>query len=175
VTAAWLLQDRTCRDCRRDVPRDLVEGDHIIAWSLGGATTMENLQALCIACNRRKGIREGTVAGEKLPAAVSAGAAPLRSWQERAMQTALSTTRPVLIEACPGAGKTRFGLEYTARLFAEQLINRVLIVVPTTRLADQWVAAGTGVDGGAVVPVVGLDDVMALLPGLVGDMRPGGD
>ena len=64
VTAAWLGQERKCRECRRDVPHDLVEGDHIIAWSSGGRTTMENLQALCIACNRRKGIREG-VADEK--------------------------------------------------------------------------------------------------------------
>jgi len=37
VTAAWLRQDRRCRDCGRGVPRDLVEGDHIIAWSAGGA------------------------------------------------------------------------------------------------------------------------------------------
>lgn len=85
VTAAWLLQDRTCRDCGRDVPRDLVEGDHIVAWSRGGPTMMENLQVLCIACNRRKGIREG-VASEKLAAAVAPGTAPLRRWQERALE-----------------------------------------------------------------------------------------
>ena len=83
VTAAWLLQERTCRECGRNVPRDLVEGDHIVAWSRGGPTTMENLQALCIACNRRKGIREG-VAEEKLAAAVAVSTAPLRRWQERA-------------------------------------------------------------------------------------------
>ena len=52
VTAAWLLQDRKCRQCRRDVPRDLVEGDHIIAWSVGGPTTMENLQALPLLTER---------------------------------------------------------------------------------------------------------------------------
>jgi superfamily II DNA or RNA helicase len=151
VTAAWLLQNRTCRECQRDVPRDLVEGDHVIAWSLGGPTTMDNLQVLCIACNRRKGIREGA-AEEILPAAVSVGTAPLRRWQERALHTALSTRGPVLIEACPGAGKTRFALEYTARLFAERIVNRVLIVVPTTRLAEQWAEAGT-CGGGAVVPL----------------------
>ena len=152
MTAAWLLQDRKCRDCERDVPRDLVEGDHIIAWSRGGPTTMENLQALCIACNRRKGIREGVVE-EKVAAAVAVGTAPLRRWQERALQTVLSAAGPVLIEACPGAGKTRFALECTARLFAEQVVNRVLIVVPTRRLVDQWVEAGSGAGGGAVVPL----------------------
>ena len=152
VTAAWLLQDRKCRQCRRDVPRDLVEGDHIIAWSVGGPTTMENLQALCIACNRRKGIREG-VADEKTVAPVAVGTGPLRRWQERALETALKTSWPVLIDACPGAGKTRFALEYAARLFLERVVNRVLIVVPTTRIADQWVEAGSGTGGGAVVPL----------------------
>jgi superfamily II DNA or RNA helicase len=152
VTAAWLVQDRKCRQCRRDVPRDLVEGDHIIAWSASGPTTMDNLQALCVACNRRKGIREGT-AEETVIAAVARSTAPLRRWQEHALQAALSSGEPVLIEACPGAGKTRFALEYAAGLFAERIINRVLIVVPTARLADQWVEAGTGPGGAAVVPL----------------------
>jgi superfamily II DNA or RNA helicase len=152
VTAAWLTQDRKCRECKREVPRDLAEGDHIIAWSLGGPTTLENLQVLCIACNRRKGIREGT-AEEITPAVVSPGTAPLRSWQERALQQVLSTSDPVLIEACPGAGKTRFALECAARLFSEQVINRVLIVVPTTRLVEQWAEAGVGAGGGTVIPL----------------------
>jgi superfamily II DNA or RNA helicase len=152
VTAAWLVQDRKCRECRRDVSRDLVEGDHIIAWSAGGPTTMDNLQALCIACNRRKGIREGT-AEETTIAAVTPGTAPLRRWQERALQAVLSSGGPVLIDACPGAGKTRFALECAARLFAERVVNRVLIVVPTVRLADQWAEAGSGAGGAAVVPL----------------------
>ena len=152
VTAGWLLQDRRCRECQREVPRDLVEGDHIVAWSLGGPTTVENLQVLCIACNRRKGIREGVVE-EKAVAAVAVGTAPLRHWQRQALQAVLSASRPVLIDACPGAGKTRFALECTAQLFADRVVNRVLIVVPTVRLADQWVEAGSGAGGGAVVPL----------------------
>ncbi len=104
VTAAWLRQDRKCRECQRDVPRDLLEGDHIIPWSRGGRTVMENLQALCIACNRRKGIREGT-AEEVLSAPVAVATAPLRQWQERALQAVLRTREPVLVEACPGLGR----------------------------------------------------------------------
>lgn len=152
VTAAWLLQDRKCRDCRRHVPRDLVEGDHIIAWSSGGPTTMDNLQALCVACNRRKGIREGT-AEEKVRAPVAVGAGPLRRWQQDALQAVLGTTSPVLIDACPGAGKTRFALECAARLFLEGAVNRVLIFAPTTRVVQQWVESGSGAGGGANVPL----------------------
>jgi superfamily II DNA or RNA helicase len=152
VTAAWLAQDRKCRECRRDVPRDLVEGDHIVPWSAGGPTSTGNLQVLCIACNRRKGIRAGT-AQDMITLAVSAGTAPLRRWQQQALQAVLRVTSPVLVDACPGAGKTRFALEYAARLFAERVVNRVLIVVPTARLADQWIAAGSGAGGAAAVPL----------------------
>ncbi|MGD0371082.1 MAG: DEAD/DEAH box helicase family protein [Candidatus Dormibacteria bacterium] len=152
VTAAWLRQDCKCAECQREVPRDLVEGDHIIPWSAGGPTTMENLQALCIACNRRKGIQEGVIA-EGVVASVAVATAPLWGWQERALPVVMAATRPVLIEACPGAGKTRFALECVARLFDQHVVNRVLIVVPTSRLADQWVEAGSGMGGSAVVPL----------------------
>jgi superfamily II DNA or RNA helicase len=152
ITAAWLLQNRKCRECNRDVPRDLVEGDHIIPWSAGGPTIMENLQVLCIACNRRKGIREG-VFEEKTLAAVAVGTAPLRRWQEHALETVVKTCSPVLIDACPGAGKTRFALEGVARLFAERVVNRVLIVAPTIRVVNQWVEAGSGAGGAAAVPL----------------------
>jgi len=152
VTAGWLRQDRKCAECQREVPRDLVEGDHILAWSRGGATAMDNLQVLCVACNRRKGIREAQIVAG-VPPRVRASTGPLRQWQEEAAQVVLAATKPVLIEACPGAGKTRFALECAARLTLRGDINRVLIVVPTSRLVDQWVAAGKGGDGSAVVPL----------------------
>lgn len=152
VTAAWLVQDRRCKECNRDVPRDLVEGDHIVPWSSGGQTAMENLQALCVACNRRKGNREGVIQ-EPVTAAVAVATGALREWQERALEVVAATTSPVLIEACPGAGKTRFALECSARMIKRGDINRVLIVVPTSRLADQWIAVGAGSEGGAVVPL----------------------
>lgn len=38
-----------------EVEQDEMEGDHIIPWSKGGKTTIDNLQMLCKKCNREKG------------------------------------------------------------------------------------------------------------------------
>jgi superfamily II DNA or RNA helicase len=152
TTFAWLRQDGVCPDCGRKLDRDLFEGDHIIPHSQGGPTTLDNLQALCRACNARKGNR---AAPRKKPARVpvALSTAPLRKWTAEALEIVASTTEPVLIEACPGAGKTRFALEAAARMIASDEIDRVLIIVPTRRLVEQWVEAATGIRGGPSLPL----------------------
>lgn len=48
----------TCRNCGMVADRlSQLEVDHINPISRGGRTVRENLQALCVACNRRKGAR----------------------------------------------------------------------------------------------------------------------
>lgn len=47
----WVRDDFTCRYCRS---RRYLEVDHIYPESLGGPTTMENLQTLCRSCNSKK-------------------------------------------------------------------------------------------------------------------------
>ena len=122
-----------------------MHGDHIHPWAQGGATELPNLQALCGSCNLRKGSRPQTVIQQFFNAAKLAPAAvPLRRWQREAMAVALpalETRDPVLIEACPGAGKTTFGLSVAYRLIEAKLISRVLIVVPTLGIVDGWVRA----------------------------------
>lgn len=59
VRDAVIERDRVCQHCGRT--HDL-QMDHIIAWSRGGSDDLENLQALCGPCNRRKGARLPTVA-----------------------------------------------------------------------------------------------------------------
>lgn len=146
TTAAWLRQDRRCRMCRSQIARQFVEGDHIIAFD-GQNTTMDNLQALCSACNRRKGNRSMQELIEIGWASPNQWGAPklqpgddnLRSWQVEALEVALRDGEMKLIEACPGAGKTRMALEFAYRLLDTQEITRLLLIVPTVRVVRQWV------------------------------------
>jgi superfamily II DNA or RNA helicase len=118
-----------------------MHGDHIVPWGLGGPTTIANLQALCGSCNLRKGTQPQKVAQARFTVEhLAPGQAVLRRWQAQAMPIVLHAleSEPVLVEACPGAGKTLFGLEVAYRLAVDERISRVLIVVPTLAIADGW-------------------------------------
>jgi superfamily II DNA or RNA helicase len=152
VTAAWLAQGRICKHCTRSIDRDQGEGDHIIAFVRGGLTEMVNLQVLCGPCNRRKGTRENAPEWARPNVVVSEGLLS-RSWQVEAARVAVDTPGDVLIEACPGAGKTRMALAVAARMFHSGQITRVLIFVPTARLVGQWVEGAGGSAGGPSLPL----------------------
>lgn len=47
-------QDNKCPLCGKTIDLKTGEGDHIIAWRNGGKTTYDNLQMLCMECNRHK-------------------------------------------------------------------------------------------------------------------------
>ena len=46
--------NHVCQLCYTYVPDDQLEFDHVIPFSKGGATTVQNLRLLCRACNRKK-------------------------------------------------------------------------------------------------------------------------
>jgi len=160
VWRAWTLQGETCTLCHRRIPFDLMHGDHIVAWASGGRTSMDNLQALCASCNLRKGARPQNVVASRFdPSRLTSGRGDLRVWQQEALPLVLDTLRrePVLVEACPGAGKTRFGLEVIHRLVESGEISRVIVIVPTVGIADVWWnAAGPSVQETPTVPLLGL-------------------
>jgi superfamily II DNA or RNA helicase len=146
VWRAWQLQDRKCKLCSRLIPFDLMHGDHIVPWSRGGTTTLDNMQALCGSCNLRKGSQPQEVVRAFFPPdRMAAGSGQLRPWQLEAVSVVLKAIgrESVLIEACPGAGKTHFGLEVAYRLAASGHLSRVLIVVPTIGIADGWAQAAS--------------------------------
>lgn len=62
---------------------------------------------------------------------------PLRPWQERALRWALDTPGHRLIQAPPGAGKSRLGYEVAAHWLAAGSANRVLWAAPSVALVDQ--------------------------------------
>ena len=44
----------TCRWCERKLTPAVINFDHKIALARGGSWTLENLEAICATCNRRK-------------------------------------------------------------------------------------------------------------------------
>lgn len=101
-------------------------GDHVTPFSKGGPTDVINGEALCPECNLQKGDRMSQ----------------LRAWQEDALREyTLWTPREgngFLVEATPGAGKTRLAIEVGARALASGRVQRIVIAVPTGRLEGQW-------------------------------------
>ena len=47
-------QKGNCPLCGKHFEISEMEGDHIIPWSKGGKTVLENLQMLCVECNLAK-------------------------------------------------------------------------------------------------------------------------
>lgn len=120
--ALYTLADGRCEKCGAE----LAEGwhaDHIHPWSKGGATDMDNGQALCPSCNLKK--------GDSPPDG-------LRAWQREALRQWDQRQR-FMLAACPGAGKTRFALEAGSALLRAGRINRIDFVVPGTALVGQTI------------------------------------
>ncbi|HQZ14614.1 MAG TPA: DEAD/DEAH box helicase [Acidimicrobiia bacterium] len=69
---------------------------------------------------------------------------PIRNWQFQALEKYFDATRKdFLCVATPGAGKTTFALVAARRILSSRTdISRIIIVVPSAHLKEQWADAG---------------------------------
>ena len=62
----------------------------------------------------------------------------LRGWQKEGFQKWLNNNLNGIFSVVTGGGKTIFGIYCLSYLFENNLIDSVIIVVPTKTLQDQW-------------------------------------
>lgn len=100
------------------------EADHIKPWSGGGQTTVENCQILSSQANKAKG------AFNFIP----------RKWQKLFIDrwNGRKPGCPFLLQAIPAAGKTFAALEVARLWMAAGPDRRIVVVVPSTNLRDDW-------------------------------------
>ena len=126
--ALWAADDGRCAECGRVLEAGW-HADHVFPFSKGGATDVTNGRATCPTCNLQKGAR-------------SVPQKPLHNWQKRALDKwTAHDLRDFLMEATPGAGKTRVEAEISARELESSTVERVIVVVPTSSLRDQTARA----------------------------------
>jgi superfamily II DNA or RNA helicase len=125
---AWVCGG-ACAECGQQL-KARFHADHIVPFSKGGATITRNGQALCPACNLRKGSRPMHT--------------KLRPWQAQALDKALQwllverQDRHFLINAAPGAGKTRAACAIAKALIDRGEIDRVVVIAPRAEVVNQW-------------------------------------
>lgn len=122
-----LLSGGKCEICGEKLGRQF-HGDHIRPYSRGGATILANGQALCSACNLRKGN----------------SVTQLRPWQSAALKKAIhwlvevGSDKHFLINAAPGAGKTIAACVIAKQLIDDGHIDRVIVIAPRVEVVRQW-------------------------------------
>jgi superfamily II DNA or RNA helicase len=122
-----LIAGGRCAICGERLGK-VFHADHIAPWSKSGKTVLINGQAVCAACNLKKG----------------ATTMELREWQSKALAKALrwlvdkAEDKHFLINAAPGAGKTIAACTIAKSLFDQGLIDRVVVIAPRVEIVRQW-------------------------------------
>jgi superfamily II DNA or RNA helicase len=140
----YLLACGHCQRCGiRLNPADW-HADHVEPFSKGGATRLNNAQALCPECNLAKGALMSLSPLQYVPQG-----AGLRKWQMEFVDRFIpfakeQLVRPVdsvqafVLNAFPGSGKTWAQLLTMAYLFKEKYVDFVVVCVPTDPLRSQF-------------------------------------
>jgi superfamily II DNA or RNA helicase len=101
-----------------------MEADHVVPFSKGGSTVVENGKLIPKEMNRVKGNKSYE----------------LRDWQKRfeAKWEARKLGEPFLLVAVPGGGKTVAALHVARQWLGRGNDRRIVIVVPSKNLQEQW-------------------------------------
>jgi superfamily II DNA or RNA helicase len=98
-------------------------GDHIVPYVEGGETAVENCQLISRDANQKKGRSHYD----------------LRRWQKEFMnQWMARTSSTFMLIVIPGGGKTVAALHAARSWMAAGSDRRVIVVVPTDNLREQW-------------------------------------
>jgi superfamily II DNA or RNA helicase len=118
--AIYLNSDGKCQLCQTPITLSNFHADHIVPWSKGGPTTLDNAQALCSSCNLSKSSTMTVPYQNHLPPGFA-----LRDWNA------------FILHAFPGCGKS-LAQTLVARVLIEQnVIDQVIICVPSRLLRAQ--------------------------------------
>ena len=99
------------------------DGDHVVPHAKGGETAVENCQLLPRAVNLKKGSSHHD----------------LRRWQEEFLRQWMArTSSSFMLIVIPGGGKTVAAIHAARSWMAAGTDRRVIVVVPTDNLREQW-------------------------------------
>ncbi len=140
-----------CEGCGVALAEDW-HADHRTPFSRGGPTDVVNGQALCVVCNTRKGATMTTPSPlyiSKTPWAFRTPNGQFRVWQDDARKAwhklcLDGKQTDFTLVAAPATGKTLVNLSIVHDLIRLGVIDRVVIVVPSDAVRDQWVRTAAG-------------------------------
>lgn len=123
--ALWLQAGGKCSICGDDLPEDW-HADHIVPHSVTGRTNVHEMQALCPACNLRKGQMKLRFHQQKIH-------------DELATMTAerMRDRRTMVVNVWPGGGKSVIPVIAASALMRKKLIQKTVVVVPRLSLKRQ--------------------------------------
>lgn len=136
--ALYLAANGRCAECGAELEQGW-HADHVTPYAKGGETDVVNGQALCPGCNLRKGELMPKEVFSSWPESIT----PRRCQREAADQFRKKciTNREssnFLAVVTPAGGKTILALLIAHKAFEAGDINRIVIVVPSDHLKQQW-------------------------------------
>jgi len=126
--ALYLAAAGHCEMCGAELDAGW-HADHVVPHSKGGATTIENGQALCPSCNQSK--------SQDMPGKITP-----RPFQQEALDRAITKFErgddALVTVAAPGSGKTLMSQMVMNEIWKRGGINALLVLTPRVNLCQQF-------------------------------------